>query len=65
MNSNDMVSAPVFTRESTEYLPDETKNTFNVIIDRGNAAAFEKHFKLSECNTFEDLKNYGNNFYNL
>ena len=65
MNDKDMVSALVFTRESTEYLPDETKNTFNVIIDRGNAAAFEKHFKLSECNTFEDLKNYGNNFYNL
>lgn len=65
MNESDMVAAPVFTREATEYLPDETKNTFNVIIDRGNAAAFEKHFKLSECNTFEDLKNYGNNFYNL
>jgi len=65
LNGNDMIKGMVFTSEDTEYLPDETKNTFSVIIDRGNAAAFEKHFKLSECNTFEDLKNYGNNYYNL
>ena len=30
-----------------------------------NAAAWEKHFKLSECNTLEDLENYGNNFFNI
>ena len=65
MNGTDMIKGMVFTSEDTEYLPDNTKNTFNVVIDRGSAAAFEKHFKLSECNTFEDLQNYGNNFFNL
>lgn len=59
------IKAMLFTRDGSEYLPDDTKNEFDVLIDRGNAAAFERHFKLSECNTFEDLKNYGNNFYKL
>ena len=37
----------------------------NVTIDRGGVSAFEKHYKLSECNTMQDLVNYGNNFFNL
>ena len=64
-NSEDMFVAPIFTREYSSELTEDPKKSFNVMIDRGNAAAFEKHFKLSECDTFEDLKNYGNNFFNL
>lgn len=37
----------------------------NVTIDRGGVSVFEKHYKLSECNTMQDLVNYGNNFFNL
>ena len=37
----------------------------NVTIDRGGVSAFEKHYKLSECNTMQDLTNYGNNFFNI
>ena len=37
----------------------------NVTIDRGGVSAFEKHYKLAECNTMQDLVNYGNNFFNL
>lgn len=37
----------------------------NVTIDRGGLSAFESHYKLSECNTMQDLVNYGNNFFNL
>ena len=37
----------------------------NVTIDRGGASAFEKHYKLSECNTMQDLTQYGNNFFNI
>lgn len=64
-NSKNAINAMLFTRDGSEYLPDETNNKFEVMIDRGMAAAFERHFKLTECNTFEDLKNYGNNFYKL
>ena len=37
----------------------------NVTIDRGGVSVFEKHYKLAECNTMQDLVNYGNNFFNL
>ena len=60
-----LIKAMIFTRDGSDSLPSETKDTLNVVLDRGMAAAFERHFKLSECNTFEDLKNYGNNFYKL
>ena len=32
----------------------------NVTIDRGGVSAFEKHYKLAECNTMQDLQNYNN-----
>ena len=35
----------------------------NVTIDRGGVSAFEKHYKLSECNTMQDLVNYGNHYF--
>ena len=37
----------------------------NVTIDRGGVSVFEKHYKLAECNTMQDLTQYGNNFFNL
>ena len=37
----------------------------NVTIDRGGVSAFEKHYKLSECNTMQDISQYGNNFFNI
>lgn len=37
----------------------------DVTIDRGGVSAFEKHYKLSECNTMQDLTQYGNNYFNL
>lgn len=41
------------------------KVNVNVTVDRGGVSAFEKHYKLAECNTMQDLVNYGNNFFNL
>lgn len=36
---------------------------YNVVIDRGNNAAFEKHLQLSEIKTWEDLENYRNGMF--
>jgi hypothetical protein len=36
------------------------KISVNVTIDRGGATAFESHYKLSECNTMQDLVQYNN-----
>lgn len=38
----------------------DVQTDINVTIDRGNAAAFERHFKLSECNSLEDIEIYRN-----
>ena len=35
----------------------------NVTIDRGGVSAFEKHYKLTECNTMQDLETYGNGWF--
>ena len=64
-NKNEATSSPVFKKEYLNHISDEPKISVNVEFDRGNATAFENHFKLGECNTFEDMENYGNNYFNL
>ena len=59
------INTPVFKDEFNMGVSFTPKVDIDVEFDRGNAAAFEKHFKLSECNTFEDLENYGNNYFNI
>lgn len=46
-------------------LMEAPKVDIDISIDRGSGAAWEKHFKLMECNTLEDLENYGNNYFNI
>lgn len=41
------------------------KTDVNIELNRGAAAAFESYFKLSECNTMQDLENYQNNWFNI
>lgn len=55
----------LFKKEDYNGLKFAPKENINIEINRGSAAAFEPHFKLSECNTMEDLENYGNNYFNL
>ena len=39
------------------------KEKYDVVIDRGASAAFEKHLQLSELKTWEDLENYRNGMF--
>lgn len=55
----------LFTDDKYDNLIEYPKIDVDISFNRGNAAAWEKHFKLSECNTFEDLENYGNHFFNI
>ena len=64
-NSESMMMAPLITKDGSNSFSDDPKKVLDVTFNRGAAAAFESHFKLSECNTFEDLANYGNNHFNL
>ena len=55
----------LITKEGTENLMNQPKYDINLVFNRGAGAAWEGHFKLSECNTMEDLENYGNNYFNI
>lgn len=59
------INTMAFSNELYDSLYEEPKMSVSLLYDRGNASAWENHFKLSECNTMEDLIKYGNNFFNL
>lgn len=59
------ISTILFSKNSVEGLSDEPIYIMNLTIDRGNASAWESHFKLGECNTLEDLENNGNGYFNV
>ena len=62
---NGNIKVPLITKEGTENLYSNPQIMIDMDFNRGNAAGWEKHFKLSECNTMRDLENYGNNVFNL
>ena len=39
------------------------KEEYDVVIDRGMSAAFEKHLQLSELKTWQDLEDYRNGMF--
>lgn len=65
-NETDYLFADTF---KTDYLNGITYKPIlekDVRIDRGNYAAFERHLKLAEVKTMEDMENYSNNsFFNI
>ena len=63
--SGSSLRAYLFTEETSDNLLEYPNINVNISYNRGNAAAWEKHFKLSECNTLTDLENYGNNYFNI
>ena len=71
--SKDFYNPPVWSTYDAYLAKEEYLTNFslppkvdvNVTVDRGGVSAFEKHYKLSECNTMQDLVNYGNNFFNI
>ena len=54
---------PVVSDDKYAGLAFMPKVTADIEFNRGNATAFERHFKLSECNTVADVEQYGNNSY--
>jgi len=64
-DSGETINAPCFSQEYLFGMPFPITSEVDVEVDRGSSTAFEKHFKIAECNSFEDLENYGNNFFNI
>lgn len=58
-------SSPAYKQDYLNKICEEPNIKVDVTLNRGNATAFESHLKMTECNTLEDLVNYGNNYFNL
>lgn len=64
--SNDNATTSyVYKDETLLGLTNKPIHKIDVEIDRGGVSVNERHYKLSECNTFEDLINYGNGYFNV
>lgn len=65
-SSSETIDVPTFSEDKyigITYPPDIDQDVF---ISRGNAASWERHIKLSEVRSFDDLENYANGgFFNL
>lgn len=61
--SGNTINAPVYKEEYLIGNDFAFNAEISVDIDRGSSAAFEKHFKLSECNSLSDLEDYNNGLY--
>lgn len=54
---------PVFRDEKMMNVSSNIKENYDVVIDRGSAAAFERHLQLGELKTWADLENYRNGMF--
>lgn len=50
----------IFKNEKTCTISYPLKEEYDVVVDRGSSAAFEKHLQLTEIKTWQDLENYRN-----
>ena len=65
-NETDYLFADTFKVDYLDGITYEPSVDKDVMIDRGNYAAFERHLKLAEVKTMEDMENYSNNsFFNI
>lgn len=62
----DMFNVPTFKKDYYYGVAYAPEREIDVNIARGNASAFERHIRLSEVKTMEDLENYANGgYYNI
>lgn len=64
-NSDAAITTPTFRKDYLIGMMEYPTEDVDIVIDRGLSHAFEKHLMLTETNTFNDLKNYKNNYFNL
>lgn len=60
---NDCTSDPIFKDDKMLNVNFNLNEDYDVLIERGTSAAFEKHLQLSELKTWEDLENYRNGMF--
>ena len=60
---NNCTSDPIFRDEKLMAFKSQANEEYDVEINRGTAAAFERHLQLSELKTWEDLETYRNGMF--
>ena len=56
---------PYFKEEALIGIQDLTVDISNLRIERGKAAAWERHSILGEISSFDDLETYRNGFFTM
>lgn len=64
-DTHNIINIPLYKEEYLMGISTPIKRDVNVYIDRGINAAFERHLILSEINTFQDMENYRNDYFNF
>lgn len=64
-NADTAVTLPTFRKDYLLGMSEFPTEDVDIVIDRGLSHAFERHLMLCETNTFNDLQNYRNNYFNL
>ena len=65
VSSRESIKTPIYKEEALNGIKADVNKKINFSVNRGYVSAKEMHYKLSECNSLEDLENYGNNYFNL
>lgn len=64
--NKNFISVPVIHRDFNNGIASQEKVSGNIYIDRGVSSSFEKHLKLQEISTMNDLETYSNGgFFNI
>ena len=65
VSSRESIKTPIYKEEALNGIKADINKKIKFSVDRGAVSAKEMHYKLSECNSLEDMENYGNNYFNL
>ena len=66
VNELDLIYSPLYKNDYLNGIAYANSAKGGVDVGRGNAAALERHIKLGDCRTFEDLENFSNGgFFNV
>ena len=65
VSGRESIKTPIYKDEALNGIKADINTDIKFSVDRGAVSAKEMHYKLSECNSLEDMENYGNNYFNL
>lgn len=65
MTNNNSIVTPKIKLDYLIGVINEPKINIDVFIDRGSNSSFERHMKLGDIKSFDDLESYGNGYYKI